>query len=167
MTIIAGVEAVPFYYWGGSYFNNNLKLINFHKHLLVIGLERPEDLEGIPSISYNNPLRFEIWESPEHLAYSLNSTQDYGWYLQKKSGAYKIDELYVKKEKTPFIIIGLVILLAGVIFMLNNFPFCSPLYDQYHGDRGSLPYQNLIDYVEKKGGMVFWAHPDIEGKHEC
>ncbi|MBI5232738.1 MAG: hypothetical protein HY880_00110, partial [Deltaproteobacteria bacterium] len=40
-------------------------------------------------------------------------------------------------------------------------PFCRPLYDQYHGDRGALPYQNFIDYVEGKGGMVFWAHPDV------
>ena len=63
-------------------------------------------------------------------------------------------------------------LLAGIIFTANNFPFGSPLYDQYHGDMGdmgdmgSLPYQNLINYVGKKGGMVFWAHPDVEAKQD-
>lgn len=164
MTIIAGVEAVPFYYWEGSYFNDDLKLVNFHKHLLVLGLERPEDLEGIPSISYNNPLRFEIWSllSTWPILLILSGL----WLVFKKRIEHiKLMQLYIKREKRPYLIIGSATLLIGAIFTANNFPFCSPLYDQYHGDMGSLPYQNLIDYVEKRGGMVFWAHPDNEGKH--
>jgi len=165
MTIIAGVEAIPFYYWDGSYFDHNLKLINFHKHLLVIGLETPEDLEGIPSTGYNNPMVFDlrcllnIWPIfliPAGL-----------WLaLYRKNELVKLRMISFTKERRPFRILGVVILLAGVLFLINNIPFCAPLYDQYNGDRGSLPYQNLIDYVEKKGGMVFWAHPDVEGKHE-
>lgn len=34
-------------------------------------------------------------------------------------------------------------------------------YDPYHEDRyGEKPYQMLIDYVNSKGGVSFWAHPD-------
>lgn len=165
MTIIAGIEAVPFYYWEGSYFNNNLRLINFHKHLLIIGMETPEDLEGIPSMSYNNPLVFNmrcllnIWPVfviPAGL-----------WLvLYKRKELVKLQMFSFRKECRPFIISGAVILLAGILFIVNNIPFCSHLYDQYHGDRGALPYQNFIDYVDKKGGMVFWAHPDVEGIHK-
>lgn len=149
MTIIASVEAVPFYYWEGSYFDNNLRLMNFHKHLLVIGLEAPEDLEGIPSIGYNNPMVFDmrcflnIWPVfliPAGL-----------WLaLYRKKELVKLRMLSFTKEKRPYMISGVVILLAGVVFTINNMPFCATLYDQYHGDRGSSPYQNLIDYVEKR-----------------
>jgi len=35
-------------------------------------------------------------------------------------------------------------------------------FDQYHGDKFLEPYQDLIDYVNRKGGSVFWSHPDYE-----
>ena len=71
-----------------------------------------------------------------------------------------------KKVSRPFRIAGILIMAAGILFTINVFPFCAPLYDQYHGDRGAVPYQNLIDYAEERGGMVFWAHPDVGGKHK-
>lgn len=35
-------------------------------------------------------------------------------------------------------------------------------FDQYHGDKFIEPYQNLIDYVNRKKGLIFWVHPEIE-----
>jgi len=35
-------------------------------------------------------------------------------------------------------------------------------FDAYHGDEFTRPYQDLIDYVVKKKGMVFWSHPEYE-----
>ncbi len=35
-------------------------------------------------------------------------------------------------------------------------------YDQYSGSHGIEPYQKLIDYVNLKGGLTFWAHPEME-----
>lgn len=35
-------------------------------------------------------------------------------------------------------------------------------FNQYQGRQGIKPYQNLIDYVIKKGGIIFWAHPEME-----
>ena len=37
-------------------------------------------------------------------------------------------------------------------------------YDAYHGEQGGNPYQDLIDYVNAKGGVTFWAHPESEEK---
>lgn len=34
-------------------------------------------------------------------------------------------------------------------------------FDQYHGQQGIGPYQDLIDYVNQKGGLVFWAHLEM------
>lgn len=35
-------------------------------------------------------------------------------------------------------------------------------FDQYHGDKFLKPYQDLIDYVNQKGGLAFWSHPEYE-----
>lgn len=35
-------------------------------------------------------------------------------------------------------------------------------YDQYSGSQGIRPYQRLIDYVNNKRGLTFWAHPEME-----
>jgi hypothetical protein len=48
----------------------------------------------------------------------------------------------------------------SLLFLLNNFPFAGSKYDQYHGEQGIGPYQDLIDYVNSKGGLTFWAHPE-------
>ena len=89
--VIDGVESFPFYYWTGSYFKKNLTLNNRDKHMLVIGLDNPEDYKYMPLI-VNGIAR----------------------------------------------------------------------YDQYHGENYVLPYQDLINYVHKKGGLTFWAHPEHE-----
>lgn len=96
MLIIPGVESAPFYYWEGSPFRKNLKIKNWHKHMLIVGLERKEDYELIPSLSNPRGLK----------------------------GSFK--------------------------------------YDQYHGDLGPKPYQNLIDYVNQRNGLIYWAHPEAE-----
>jgi hypothetical protein len=165
MTIIAGVEAQPFYYWEGSYFNNDLRLVNLHKHLLIIGMESPGDFEGLPSVSYNTPAMIDIWCVLNLWPMFLISAGVW-LVLRKKKDLVQMRMFSYKKERRSFALSGAVILVAGVVFTINNFPFCSPLYDQYHGDRGAVPYQNLIDYAEKRGGMTFWAHPDVGGSHK-
>lgn len=165
MTIIAGVEAQPFYYWEGSYLNNDLRLVNLHKHLLIIGMESPGDFRGIPSVSYNNPAVSDIW-CVLNLWPLFLIPAGLWLVLHKKKELIQMRMFSYRKESHPFVLPGAVILLSGILFTINSIPFCSPLYDQYHGDRGALPYQNLIDYAEDKGGMVFWAHPDVGGSHK-
>ncbi|HAH20730.1 MAG: hypothetical protein A2Y00_07425 [Omnitrophica WOR_2 bacterium GWF2_43_52] len=96
MLIIAAVESAPFYYWQGSPLKKNLKLKNWHKHMLVVGLENELDYQNLPTVSN---LRKSSWPAR---------------------------------------------------------------YDQYHGDQADRPYQNLIDYVNSRGGLIFWAHPEAE-----
>ena len=54
-----------------------------------------------------------------------------------------------------------------VLLLFDNHPFRSSLVDQYHGDRGIKPYQEVIDFAVSKGALVFWN--DVEagnGKRE-
>ena len=91
MVIIPGVEVSPFYYWEGNYFRKNLVMHNWHKNILVIGLDKSSDYKYLPMVS-NGKSRF----------------------------------------------------------------------NQYQGDKGSAPYQDLIDYVNEKGGLCFWSAPEVK-----
>ena len=44
------------------------------------------------------------------------------------------------------------------LLVLNNIPFRSSPFSQYKGDLGAQPYQELINYVNSNGGLVFWNH---------
>jgi hypothetical protein len=57
-------------------------------------------------------------------------------------------------------ILGIVILVNASLMLIEFHPFKSSIYDQYSGDQGYLPYQELIDYVRDRGGATFWTHPE-------
>ena len=57
-------------------------------------------------------------------------------------------------------------MVISTLVLIDGFPFLPRKFCQYDGDQGIEPYQLLIDYVDQKGGLVFWAHPDqIEEEH--
>lgn len=35
-------------------------------------------------------------------------------------------------------------------------------FTPFNGNQGNTPYQNVIDYADKKGALSFWAHPEQE-----
>jgi len=49
------------------------------------------------------------------------------------------------------------------MMLINHFPFRKVLYDQYHMSGGE-PYQRLFDYVKDRGGVTFWAHPEVSSE---
>ena len=56
-------------------------------------------------------------------------------------------------------VIAGVLILVGFAGVWSNFPFFPRKHNPYH-DSGETPYQDVIDYVNEKEGMVFWAHPE-------
>lgn len=144
MVLIAGIETAPFYYWSGSIFKRDLKMHNEHKHLLVLGLETIKDLKTIPVIGNRVGLLLPFRIKDAYRLWPILALL-FGVFLLRKN------------NKT-----GIFFIIFGLIFLLNNFPFRRSLFDQYHKDQGILPYQNLIDYVRQRGGLIFWAHPESE-----
>ncbi len=133
--LIHGAESTPFYWWSGSPFKRNLVLHNWHKHLLIVGFDDKNDYKNLPLVSngYSKKLNlFSLWPLVVIIS---------GFFLSKKR-------------------IGIILVILGLIFTAVNFPFKKSDFDQYHGDQKDNPYQNLIDYVNSKNGLVFWAHPD-------
>ncbi|MDO8141018.1 MAG: hypothetical protein Q6358_05920 [Candidatus Brocadiales bacterium] len=151
MLIMHGAEAIPFYWWKGSYFTKDLEMMDGHKHILVMGLNDASDYKNLPSIGKGYPRRIS---SDTLVSLWPLSFFVFGWLLFSSAKEGVVATL----QKTASVIC----LLMGIILTINNFPFSSPRYDQYHGDRGIAPYQTVIDYVNSRGGVTFWAHPEVE-----
>ena len=142
--LIAGTESAPFYYWKGSYFKKDLTVCDWEKHLLIFGLDKPEDYEKLPVLHNGYSIKhiFSLI-GISHLFLLL--LVFFGLYFLKGKGIVKYS--------------GMIILVFSLLLLLNNHPFKSSPYSQYHGFQGISPYQLVIDYVNSKGGMVFWNHP--------
>lgn len=144
--LIPGAESSPFYYWKGHYFTKNLTVYDWEKHLLIFGFEKPEDYRELPIL---------------HNGYSTKylSSIPSGFFI---SFIPLILSLFMIKRKKIIRYLGIAILLISLLLLFNNHPFRSSPFDQYHGSQGISPYQILIDYVNSRGGMIFWNHPETK-----
>lgn len=139
--LIPGLETIPFYFWSGSNYDKNLTAHNWDKHLMVVGLPTAQEYEQLPlqnsnlSSKYTDPL--------------LKQFAIIVFLLMVSVGA-------VYKGYARILTVPLMILL--LLLTINNHPFRSSPFDAYHGDQGMKPYQNMIDYANSKGAMVFWNH---------
>ena len=161
--MIPAVESAPFYCWEGSPFSNNLCLKDWHKHILTIGLTQPQDYENLPVIGNAGALRLpirlknilQLWPVLLIIAgipLLLKKKYDY-----KDAFGSSLGPFSRRWQAT-----GILIILTGTLLLANNFPFAEYAFDQYRAGAGILPYQKYIDYVSARGGLTFWAHPDVE-----
>lgn len=169
---IAGVEAVPYYYWRGSPFYNNLMLKNWHTHLLVMGLNSVEAYEKLPSIpnglGYKKPADDVIKYIADNFAhfslillYFIFFLIAFFSILRRSRRRRDIAHITKKRHRYRFSWKALLITLILGYALYQEFPFLPLKYTQYQSDAGVGPFQELIDYVEEKNGLVFWAHPEV------
>lgn len=112
---------------------DSLIVNNLHKHILVVGLDKKETYLKMPVIGNEiNIKKFNFL---------------YLWPV------FGILLSLILKSKTLFFIF--------FVALLNNFPFLERKYSQYK-DFGELPYQNLIDYINRSDNkcIIIWAHPE-------
>jgi len=139
--LIPGVETIPNYFWSGSHYDKNLTAHNWDKHLLIVDLPTAQEYEQLPlqnsnlSSKYTDPLL-----KPFAILAFL--------FMMSVGAVYKG---YARVLTVPLMLL---------LFLLtaNNHPFRSSPFDAYHGDQGMQPYQNMIDYANSQGAMVFWNH---------
>lgn len=160
MIFITGTESAPFYYWQGSIFKDDLTMYNWHKHILALGLDQPQDYKNLPVAG--NPKGL-------HESFSVVSLWPFLMLavgilcMQRKKYDYSD---YKGRGLGPIArtwrIIGLSLIFLSFLFIFNNWPFFSLKFDQYHGDKGIRPYQNFIDYLNSNGALSFWVNPEAE-----
>ncbi|MFZ5517030.1 MAG: hypothetical protein ACOY90_10355 [Candidatus Zhuqueibacterota bacterium] len=199
--IFPGIEAVPFYHWEGSFVSNNLRLKNWHRHVLVLGLNRAGDVDALPS-PLNNRFgpysgvkiiigvagliglivalgcfvrmhRANKAKASAGTALRVVNHRAYPNFItpQGQVKSHFRDELpysfrIVKRQqpgdgRRKWAGIVLKISMVGcVLAVLAGYPWKATKYSLYSGDYGAGPYQDLIDYVNEKQGLTFWAHPE-------
>ncbi|MDP3143120.1 MAG: hypothetical protein Q8N14_04170, partial [Candidatus Omnitrophota bacterium] len=159
--IIPAVEAGPFYYWKGSPFSKSgLSVYNWHKKMLVVGLNKPEDYRFLPVVA-----------NYVYLPRNWKDVSGFCWPALLIALGFLVNRFKLKKsfsfggrhfsgEMAPFASLKYIIIAVGLFFLINNLTFSVSPYDSYHGEKGIKPYQHLIDYANKKGALVFWLHPE-------
>ena len=141
LVLVPGVESAPFYYWTGNPLDMDLVAHNWDKHLLVIGLPNSRDYEELPILNSGFTTRYLEEGYLLFLFFCVGALIGlYGFMGKRWRG-------------TSFLFALVMSLLAA-----NSHPFKSSPFDQYHGDQGVRPYQDLIDYADSKGALVFWNH---------
>lgn len=143
MLILEGTEVAPFYWWSGSPFKKNLSLNDWSRHLLVVGLKKYQDYVYLPVVCNRY-----IWPKLKDIPLLLICLS-----------LIILGIFFLKKKQRK--VLGLMLNVAAILFLLHLFPFFTSRYNPYFGEKNYLPYQDLINYVHKKGGLVFWAHPEI------
>jgi hypothetical protein len=153
MTVVPGVEVYPFYYWRKNLLRGEITMVNGHKHFLAIGLEKASDYENMPTVSegfykgYNLQTLLSLWP----LALLLLAFKCY------RQSRYSLRSGLFKASAQIFFVVG-------ILFLVNNYPYKFGRYNVYQGDQGQRPYQDFIDYVIGRGGLVFFAHPEASQK---
>lgn len=145
MILIPGAESTPFYYWKGSYFKKNLTVCDWERHLVIVGLESQEDYKELPILHNGYSTRYispSALLAPILLLFPL------------------IISLFMIKKRGILRYLGISIFVFAALLFINDHPFKSSPFDQYHGPQGIRPYQLLIDYVNSRGGMAFWNHTE-------
>lgn len=151
INVIPGVEVYPFYYWRENLLKGELAMVNGYKHFLALGMNRPSDYENMPTVSEGF-----------FKGYNLQSLLSL-WPIALLLFAFKCHrQARLAERPILFKIPAQIFLVVGILFLINNFPYSYGKYDAYGGDQGVMPYQEFINYVNARGGLTFFAHPEAE-----
>ena len=160
MILVPGIDSAPFYYWHGSLFKRTLKILNWHKHLISLGIEDADVYHCLPVTGNTKALRgeFDIFKLWPLITLFMGI-----FFLNKRIYGYK--DAHGRKlgpHSGGYRLSGAVIIAVSILFILNNWPFAKVRFENYRLDYGSAPYQNFIDYIDREGGVSFWTHPEAE-----
>jgi len=142
--IVPGVQSSPFYYWQGTPWGKGLTAHNYRKELLLVGLSSPDDYADLPLMHGGFSTRHVKALLPGFLIFFA---------------AFSLS-IYLIFQKGRIRYCGLGVALMSIALMVDHHPFKSSRFDAYHGDQGTAPYQEAIDYTRSRGGLAFWAHPE-------
>jgi hypothetical protein len=144
--VIPGVQSSPFYYWTGSPFNKDLTANNYRKELILIGMMKADDYMNLPLMHRESPKKINSTYLPRFIIFIISLLL--GVFLSFQKGSYRF--------------FGFGVVFLSLIMLINHHPYRSSRFDPYYGDKGIQPFQDVIDYVDQRKGLVFWTHPESQ-----
>lgn len=161
MILITGVEVIPHYYWMGSLYQKNLTMHNGQKNLLVVGFEQPKDYLELPVIGNHNAVYPDRWKSMVYLLPGLLLIPGI-WLLRiTRKRTVRVGTFLLTMRKS-YKWQGSLLILLGLVFLVNNYPYIQNPFTPYQTDLGVRPYQRLIDYANRQGALTFWSMPEAK-----
>ncbi|BFU91547.1 MAG: hypothetical protein NTAFB01_27340 [Nitrospira sp.] len=151
LIIIPGVEVAPHYYWTGSLLHGDLTMHNAQRNLLVIGLEKAEDYEQLPSRGNFSSFVWGRQSVINGLPLVLLGLAVWLWKPQDS----RCSDWRGSSSRRPVLVVFLVI--TCIVLMMNAWPMKTPVYSSHDERVGYRPYQALIDRAVERGALVFWS----------
>ena len=142
--IFPGCVTSAFYYWSGSWFKKNLTAHEYDRRILITNLNRAEDYNQIPSVGNKLSFNYTRQLLPGMVIFIFPLVV--GVFMLRWRGTSRF--------------IGLLITVLSILALIDYNPFRSSVFSPYHGDAGVMPFQEVIDYVNERGGLSFWNYPE-------
>jgi hypothetical protein len=163
--LIPGVQVVPHYFWTGSLLDGTLTMHDTQKTLLTLGLYRPEDYRGLPVAGNYAAVRWSPWSlcllSPVLLVIPGV------WLLHThRSRVVRLRHFRIT-ERRRRIGPGVLCLALAAILLVNNYPFRGDPASPYDSTAGLRPHQEVIDFVNGRGGVAVWSLPEARDHQEA
>lgn len=163
LSIIAGVDIAPYYYWTGAPWRDNLRLNQYSEQLTVFGPEDEDFYANIPVI-HNEPWDFHPLRVATRLSPLILIVIGVLFLAAARRPVYADQQgnAYRRRSWGKVAAGGLLIILGG-LWTLDNRPFTAhPGHDQYE-DAGARPFQQVIDHVRREKGAeagIIWSAPE-------
>jgi hypothetical protein len=154
--IVPGVEVLPHYHWSGSPLALDMAVHDTQKNLLVFGLSSPA-LQALP-VAGNRIGRFGWSSVLDALPVMLVVPGVYLFTLKRRE-LRRLGRVVVVVVKRRRWLAGAVLCGIAVLALVRGWPFAEDPYPPYR-DLGLTPHQDLIDYVDRQGGVTVWSFPE-------
>jgi hypothetical protein len=162
VVIVPGVEVMPHYFWSGSPFSLAMTLHDTQKNLLIWGLDRAA-LETLPVIG-NAAGGVTGLQTVLDVLPALLVVPGVVLLVRPRTQRRPLGRAVVVVQRRAWLP-GLILCALGLTAIVRAWPFTQPIHSAW-ADAGSAPYQDLIDYVERRGGLSAWSLPEASDSGE-
>ena len=144
MVIIPGCVTSAYYYWTGSWFRKDLTVHEYDRRIIIVNFNKADDYNLIPNLHNKLSLKYTKGLLPPLVLFIVPLF--IGFILLRWKGFSRG--------------MGLLFIIYSTLSIIDYNPFRSSSFSAYKGDQGIAPFQELIDYVNERGGLSFWNYPE-------
>jgi hypothetical protein len=159
--IVPGVEVLPHYYWTGSPLALDMTVHETQKNMLLFGLDEAA-LRALPVTG--NKIGGFGWSSVLDALPALLVVPGIYLIMRTRRGLRRVGRVLVVVTQRRWVA-GAVLCGVAVLAVGRGWPFAEDPYPPYR-DLGLAPHQDLIDYVDRLGGVTVWSFPEARDAGE-